>query len=337
MVETFAVSAYYLRGIPRGAIQRLFTNIAGRQETLINRQIGNWTPAQYWRPDQLTPLVQPNAPVVQYDTGILGSVKVGARLNDETSTVALPASSALDDQFWCAVLSCHVNLPSSPAELSVGIENAPPRSIELQSPNIILAGLMPPSGESALFRFKTTPSLVQQVSVPKGDFQPGVYLVYGAMIPLTREHFRREGYSGEYYEIGGLGDSFFIRSGFHIREGMPPHQVRWTEQEFELDLPVWNGTAPQEVSLTGLLPDTISARHVRVTIPACGPNGEVVTGEREISETTYGSYPIPLSSPLAPGVRHFRFQLDGVWVPKERGQGTDPRTLGFYLAGVGIR
>ncbi len=339
LFETYTVSAYYLQGIPKGALRRLFAEVGGSQQSLMQRQIGDAPTDRVWEHAELSKLCNPQAEPIQYDSGYLGAKKFGARLRASSTEVTLPLDTKKEGTGIRAIaMGCQIISKNAGDYVDATFENGSSFSWLGGRPAFIVRGLMPNESPAAHIRFEMSRTLAQSETVPKGDFPRGCYLVWGASFPLDRGQLKFGGYDGDYYNIGNLGDLFFIRSGFHTREGMPPNDVRWTEDRFALELPVWVERA-REVTLFGMLAEAIKKREVKVQAisTANGATKVQATGSRLISEIGYGEFMISLAPELPSGIYRLEFELEDAWIPQEHGQGKDPRRLGFYLNGVGLR
>ena len=118
---------------------------------------------------------------------------------------------------------------------------------------------------------------------------------------------------------------------------MTPSEVRWTRSDCILEIPVPEGNRYRQVVLFGILPEQMKKRNVRVTVEEAAADHSDLIGETWIQSSQFDSHSIELSGPIPSVIHRLRIDFEDYWVPKEHGLGEDPRKLGFYLDGVGLK
>jgi len=330
---TYEISAYHVRGLPRGAMLSLAQREPGRaSKDQTQPIIGDWAAEQAWSVEELASLMQPPGEVVS-----LGLGGIGARLGSSHTTVSLPLDASIHPSFAAVVFGARVAGLLGPLDAGFRASDVPPWRDEIKNGAFVIAGLVPGSRLRPSLSIELPPEAVAPAISSSRGVTPGVYLTWGGYVPIDPERLRRQGFEGLFIDIGALGDEIFIRSGFHVREGMPPAQNRWTKSEFELDVPVEEGTAYQTVVLLGNLPAATADRRVRLNL-LDGQTGEpsIAPIMVVIENSDFRFHEMELPGPIPPGVQRLKFEVD-TWVPKEHGVGEDPRRLGFYLDGVGLK
>lgn len=340
---SYNLSAYYLTGLPRGAVEALLWRAPGIGSDYVEQLVGRWRPGKLWGARDLQSLVRPAGQLGPFL--VLNPDRLGVRLSAARTELALPAADAGGAAFAAILVGGHyVSGGEAPAALGWGMSGAAVDEKKLGGGAFLLARITPcvadpsTSGSAAgpaRLALNMPESVAQNRFAPRGDATPGVYLAWAGMRALRPEDCALPGFKGEYFDVGALGDELFLRSGFNEAEGAPSADVRWTRERFVAELPVWPGAPVREVVLVGMLPAPVKLRTVALTVTA-NATGRRFETQAAFSKSDYGEYVLPLPEALGPGVYRFEFTV-GSFSPREAGQGPDSRRLGFFLGALGLR
>lgn len=327
--------AYHLTGLPRGAIDALLWRGPETGVDNVEQLVGRWLPGKSWGGRDLQNMMRPAGELSSYL--VLNPDCLGVRMAAARTTLTLPAADVGGAAFAAVLIGgYHVPDGPEPAALRCRLghaapdENRLPDGVFLVSRITECAAAPPVSLDLEIPEF-----LTRRRFTTHGDATPGVYLTWAGVCALRPEDCRHPGFKGEYFDVGALGDELFLRSGFNDAEGAPPTEVRWTQERFAAELPVWPGTTVREVVLVGMLPALVRERAVTVEVTA-NATGRRFKAQVIFPKSDYGEYVLQLPEPLASGVYRFAFTV-GTFSPREAGQGTDDRRLGFFLHALGLR
>lgn len=330
--SSYEVSAFALEGLPPGAMADLLKRTPFAENTFSGQHAGLFTPAIMWSPDELSKM--PGA------AGEIASLSANnpnwhvLRINKADATFRLPVKPEPDNTYGAILAGGNLYSEGKFDSFQTRLNQGLACQVEVRIREFLLAHMTCAGDAEKMLSLRTPEALVRRGYVPEGDIPPGVYLAWAGWRPLKRAEFQKHGYTGEYYDVGALGDELYLRSGFNEAEGVPPGEIRWSRGEFVAELPVWPGAPPREVVLWGRLNKNIRERRIGVEVtPSAG--GRALHAEAVFERDLSGAYVLRLPEPLGPGIYAFRFTV-GTWTPKDFGLG-DPRQLGFYLDAIQLR
>lgn len=333
LFSSYKMSIYQLKGLPPGALRSLAYRMPGLGLEKVAEQTGRWTPAHVWPAAQLKTMLKPAGQLIPFSP--VNPNWQGVRLDAPQTTLTLPLAGLHQGGVGALLLGGEFILGQGrPAELEArlvpGRAGAPGDRQTLSRAEFSVFRLLSGPAESAQFALATPKEFTRLTPAAPGKAPAGLYLTWAGYLPLRPEHFAKAGYTS-YLDVGAMGDELFVREGFHEAEGMPPHETRWTSGTFTLQVPVFAEHPVREVCLVGFLAKDITHRAIELSI-----NGGELKTSATFPGAEWGEYRLPLPRPLAAGVHELTFTLAETWQPSKSG-GTDPRALGFYLDGVGLR
>ena len=330
----YDMAIYLLHGLPSGELRSFLDRRPGLGIDTIGQQVGPWQPTHIWSAKELASLSQPPGDLI----GLSGinTAWQGMRLRKPHTTLRIPLGD-VHQGYGAVMIGGRYHAEGRAIELTSQLGPGKPHSTELRPGDFTVMKMVSGAMSQIDLSLQIPHDTARLGYVPKGDVPVGFYLIWGGYLPLTPERFRQPGFAGIYFDVGALGDDLYLRQGFHEAEGMPPAEHRWTKGEFDLEVPVFPGEPCQEIILRGILPVAIKDRRVQVEVKTEGDATKTLSVECLIDSTDYGEHALRLPASIPVGVQQLHFKLGGTWSPKENGQGSDPRQLGFFLDGVGLR
>lgn len=287
-----------------------------------------WKVEKEWRGEKILDLIQPKSNA----SGSAAKI----RLKNSPSTIRLPQSKETTGAYTAAILTYKIQTrASAPSIKASTIRGSPPWPLRGDAAEFALAAWIPPGQSTSDIEFQIPDELSGGKPAAKGEDPPGLYLKWIGEGPVTLAAFQKAGVKGMFLDVGTATDLFFLRDGFHQREGAPPGEFRWTRQNFSIEIPIMTDAPCKRIVLSGRLPETMKDRGIKITANVYSGAGkpalQTVRASTRIPKSEYGQFEITLPESLKPGLARIDFALGGSWSPKEAGMGGDPRRLGFFL------
>ncbi len=334
---SYDFQAYILSGIPTGALRDLFLEGSKKKERSPARALGNWNPDINWSANLLAQFCAPPPETEFGSSGVRGARLIGA-----DNRIEVPIKKATDN-FQVVALGCAIRStqPELKFEFKVGGDQSRARwTAAAMNREFEWVAWVAGDETSAIFEVALPSPFYGARTMAQGDAPEGLYVNWGAAGIPEDTLFKREGREDWFINIGSLSDGFFIRSGFHQREGSLGADYRWAKREFLVECPVREGGKYDRFVLFGDLAAAIRDRTCALEI-SVSPRSDEVPTQTVRSQATpgegYSEWEFPLPEKLSRGIARVRVTFSGEWRPIETGEGADPRRLAFRLDGIGLR
>lgn len=280
-----------------------------------------------WDAMELAPLLDPPGRLHSWHAG-----RTGTRLGAPRTELILPVSGVDKSALLSVKLYGWIRTTSPATRVRLSMSGGSGEYFSFVPGEFVFRYLIRGANPARKIFIEVPPALLGQETDDIAD--RGCFIVWASIRPLAVDAISKAGQDGLYLAVGGPSDEDFIRSGFREKE---TPGFRWTMKSFELEIPVLAEHSFRELSIFGRLPKEIENREVRLKIWNEEEPQPPMSVTFRIDETDFLERKVALPNPLGPGVYRFHFDLGGTWIPKNFGAGGDPRELGFYLTGVGLR
>lgn len=334
--ESYDFAAYHFRGLPPGTIRNLVAHPPEAGEGYSARFGGGWKVESEWSGEKLLDVTHPKAEIVSAE-GLPAKI----RLRKSPALMHLPQGDAEHGAYRAAIVACKLQTQGGVPDLRIStLWGSQPWPLRVEVGEFACAAWIPPGHSTSKIEFQIPIELTHEKFAAKGDDPAGLYLRWIGEGLVQRSFFEKPGVRGLFLDVGAVSDLFFLRDGFHEREGVPPNDYRWTRETFSVEIPIWEDLPCTRVLLAGRLPEMVKDRTVKLAILVF--NGEskspiqTIMVSTEIQPSEYGHFEIVLPESLKPGIARLEFSLGGTWSPKEAGLGGDPRRLGFFLDSLAL-